>query len=59
MNINFTKKPMKPIKIKPMAVFEVILLNSARHHSEQTLKQVRTHRHTVKAQTERCTRAFQ
>lgn len=29
MNISFTKKPMKPIRMKPMAVLDVILLNSA------------------------------
>jgi hypothetical protein len=29
MNINFTKKPMKPITTKPIAVLEQILLNSA------------------------------
>lgn len=28
MNINFTKKPMKPMTTKPIAVLEQILLNS-------------------------------
>lgn len=36
MNINFTKKPMKPITTKPMAVLEQILLNSAQGTTHKT-----------------------
>jgi len=35
MNINFTKKPMKPITTKPIAVLEQILLNSAAQEQQQ------------------------
>ena len=32
MNINLTKKPMKPMTTKPKAVLEQILLNSTQEH---------------------------
>jgi hypothetical protein len=35
MNINFTKKPMKPITTKPRAVLEQIRLNSAAGERQQ------------------------
>ena len=33
MNINLTKKPMKPITMKPSAVLRQILLNSAQRET--------------------------
>lgn len=44
MNINFTKKPMKPMTTKPMAVLEQILLNSAKEqHNNAELGEDKAH----------------